>query len=524
LTRAHTWYPGSSAAKLAGTAFCAYARADCGAYDIRINVNQDIDGGTLLGGRRFYYGFSPSAPGMPGTQPSDIDFVATMMHELGHGMGFISLLNLRSADSAGNPLEIGAKLQGFDDVYSARLLRVDEITNAITPLMGMTNAQRAAAMTAPFELRWDDLGVALSAGSPGSAFNFPQNLATLFSPNPIQTGSSVSHLFTARPGFGMMRPAGDGAVRTLGLALPILEGIGWSDAARPAPPRIRPRHTQYVDTRRAGASLNFGYFGTNASGIDIYYAYLFTYGADGSSEWYLSAGPMIDGVYMPADNANGDSLPRAQVNFAAGTTTPNPNVRGEIRVDFNQPWNHPACQGHADQSRAKAVMAWTLGADRNLAWCLTETVPGLVAPARDLTGVWGSFGNLPDGRPDFGWGLDLLSFRAGSNDGLFGLLYYADAGGQPRWAVMQTDNYQPGGEYPLFDRLSTCRTCAPLASEPQVQIGTIRLDLREPLQGAASAAAGNRIRFEVTYPRAPGGVYARDMPAILQSSTTRPTP
>lgn len=511
----HTWHPGSTTSKLAGTAFCGYAGGPCTAFDIRMTFNDQLDLGNALGGRRFYYGFTP--------QPSatDTDFIAVAVHEILHGLGFISYLNLQSADSNGNPLVIGSKLQGFDDIFSSRLVRINENTGEVRPLRLGSDADRAAAIVSETQLRWDD---PIAAADEGNAFGlqeFPQNLLLLHAPTTIATGSSVSHLGAARNGFGLMLPNGQGAQRTLGLALPILEGAGWSDLPRNPPARVRPRHWQYVDTARPGASLNFGYVGTGADGIDIYYAILFSYGADGQSEWYLTVGPIIDGVFMPGNNASGDSLPRPRVNFTAGTATPDPAIRGQIRVDFNQAARHPACAG---RERADAVMAWTIGGDRDIKWCLSQILPGLEAPANDLTGIWGTVGNLPDGRSDFGWGLDVISFRAGANNGVFAVLYYADANGEGRWAFAASDNYVPGTEYPLFDRTSACRTCPVPASEPTTQIGTIRLDLREALQGQASVTRGNRVRFRATYPRGPGGVFERDVPVGLQSSPVRPAP
>jgi hypothetical protein len=511
----HTWHPGSTTSKLAGTAFCGYAGGPCNAFDIRMTFNDQLDLGNALGGRRFYYGFTPQV------NPTDTDFIAVAMHEMLHGLGFISYLNLQSADGNGNPLVIGSKLQGFDDIFSSRLVRINENTGEVRPLRLGTDAERAAAIVSETQLRWDDPVAAANEGNAFGLQEFPQNLLLLHAPTTISTGSSVSHLGAARNGFGLMLPNGQGPLRTLGLALPILEGAGWSDLPRNPPTRIRPRHWQYVDTGRPGASLNFGYVGTFPDGTDLYYAILFSYGADGQSEWYLTVGPIIDGVFMPSNNSNGDSLPRPRVNFAAGTSTPDPAVRGQIRVDFNRPDRHPVCTG---RERADAVMVWNIGSDRDVKWCLSQILPGLEAPANDLTGIWGTVGNLPNGQPDFGWGLDVISFRVGSNNGLFAVLYYADANGEGRWAFAATDNYVPGTEYPLFDRTSACRTCPVPPNEPTIQIGTIRIDLRESLQGQASVNRGNRVRFRATYPRGPGGVFERDVAVGLQSSPVRPAP
>lgn len=513
LPRTHTWYPVTTTTRLAGTNSCALIGGACaqtGGYDLTIIFNDQIDTDAALGTRRFWYGF--------GAQPApaaDTDFVTVAMHELLHGLGFIGYV------SRGGQTPVGAKLQGFDDIYSSRVAWVPEGTTQIRPFLSVTNEERATAMTSISQLRWNDEAATASAGNPFAALPPPDNLVRLWAPSSIETGSTLSHIANAGIGFGLMESRNINGLRSIGLARPMLESIGWSNAARPAPTRPRPRHWQYVDTSRPGASVNFGYGGTRPDGTDLYYAILFSYGADGQPEWYLTTGPVIDGVFMPANNANGDSLPRPRINFATGTAPPDPAVRGQIRIDFNEAALHPACAG---REQPKAVMAWSIAGDNDIKWCLTEIFGQLEPPANDLTGLWGTVGNLPDGRPDFGWGLDVISFRAGANNGLLAVLYYADANGEGRWAFAFTDNYVPGNEYPLFDRTSACRTCPIPASEPTTQIGTIRLDLREALQGQASVNRGNRVRFRVTYPRAPGGEFEREGPVGLQSSPVRPTP
>jgi len=513
LPRTHTWYPVTTTTRLAGTSSCGLIGPACsqtGGYDLTITFNDQVDTDAALGTRRFWYGYNAQpAPAV------DTDFVTVAMHELLHGLGFIGYV------SRGGQNPVGAKFLGFDDIYSSRVVWVPEGTASVRPFLSVTNDERATAMTSISQLRWDDEATTASPGNPYAAAPPPDNLVRLWAPASIETGSTLSHLANAAIGFGLMESRNINGLRSIGLARPMLESIGWSNAARPAPARLRPRHWQYVETSRPGASINFGYVGTQPDGTDIYYAILFSYDANGQPEWYLTAGPIVDGVFLPANNANGDSLPRPRVDFAAGTAPPDPAVRGQIRIDFNEAALHPACAG---RDQPKAVMAWSIGADNDIKWCLTEILPDLEPPANDLTGIWGTVGNLPDGRPDFGWGLDVISFRVGANDGLFAVLYYPDANGEGRWAFMSTINYVPGTEYPLLDRTSACRTCPMPTTEPTREIGTIRLDLREALQGQASVNRGNRVRFRVHYPRAPGGEFERDVVVGLQSSPIRPTP
>lgn len=523
LNRTHTWYPGSIGARLAGTSSCGVTGGDAGGncgYDVRITFNSELDSGQGSPARNFWYGFSAQNPGPGPSLGADADFVSVAMHELLHGLGFISLISLSGTNGFGQPAPIGSKLDGFDDIFSSRVAWVPEGTTSVVPFPLASDAERVSALTSISQLRFVDDASAASPFNPFAPQPAPDNLVRLNAPTTIQPGSSLSHITASTAGAGLMLPNIVNGLRQLDVAKPMLESIGWSQAPVAAPARIRPRHWQYVAEGIPGSSLNFGYVTTLPDGTDIYYAILFTYAGDGQPEWYLTAGPIVDGVFMPANNANGDSLPRPRADPATFSSPPDPSIRGQIRLDFNQPGVHPACAG---RTNAAAVMAWSIGSDNDIKWCMSEILPTLTAPPVNLTGIWGTVGPV-NGNPDFGWGLDVLSFTIGGNPAIFGVVYYPDASGSARWAFFSSGNYQPGVELDLLDRVSGCRTCPLPPNEPTVTAGTIRVDLRQPLQGQASVAAGNRVRFSVTYPRAPGGTFTRDVPVGLQSSPVAPAP
>src|SRR4029077_5248591 len=89
---AGTWYPQALANKLHGSDL------DAGTHDITAQFNSAI-GTTCPFPNPWYYGFDASPPG------SDIDFVSVVLHELGHGLGFLTFVDVST----------GAKLGGFDD-------------------------------------------------------------------------------------------------------------------------------------------------------------------------------------------------------------------------------------------------------------------------------------------------------------------------------------------------------------------------------------------------------------------------
>lgn len=72
------WYPSALANALAGEDL------DPTSADIEANFNSRLDSSTCLGDSSWYYGLDGQPP------PSDVDFLSTVLHELAHGLGFIS--------------------------------------------------------------------------------------------------------------------------------------------------------------------------------------------------------------------------------------------------------------------------------------------------------------------------------------------------------------------------------------------------------------------------------------------------
>ncbi|MEO1574508.1 MAG: peptidase, partial [Pseudomonadota bacterium] len=93
----NTWYFSALANALAGEDL------NPGAGDINATFNASIDNNdNCLAGSNWYYGLDNNPPG------SDIDFLNVVMHEIGHGLGFASVINVSS----------GALFSGIPDIYS----------------------------------------------------------------------------------------------------------------------------------------------------------------------------------------------------------------------------------------------------------------------------------------------------------------------------------------------------------------------------------------------------------------------
>jgi hypothetical protein len=504
LASTHTWYASAGASQLAGTDRCRHAGGNCGAPDVFIQFNGDVERGTVLGGRKFHYGFG--APPAGGTQ--SIDFVATAMHEITHGLGFVGLLNL---DADAGP--IGEKFracyndgfceaEGHDDAYSNATGHLQG--NTVTPLSELDDAARAAALTSGFGLRWIDEAAVQSPANPHRDQPFPGNLPRLYAPVSIEPGSSLSHLDTSVTG-ELMRPFVTAGARELGLAAPMLSAVGWrqTDAAVPTP--ARPYGGQWFDPARNGHGIDLH----RVEGTpDTYMMVLYTFDADGRPEWYIAIGRIVDGVFRPGNDANGNSLWRTRYLFGPPPgQEEDTSVPGQVRIDFNQGGRAPACRDGVGRNDPLALMRFSLG-DEDMSWCLTQIVPEPARPALDRTGHWFA------GADDSGWGVTTLAY---GESGLFMVLYYPDSQGRPRWAFAQTDTFAPGEPMPLRQVAGYCRTCAaPAGGNPMSIVGEVTLTLDAP------EGSEGRISFDVSYAGPGGGRFTRSNVPMIRLAESAP--
>jgi hypothetical protein len=199
--RAGTWYPIALANALFGSDIFP------GTDDIDATFNSDI--GTVCAFPNvWYYGLDANPPA--GT----IDFVTVVLHELGHGLGFFTLVGLAT----------GQKALGFDDSYMLNL--EDHTTGLLYP--DMTDGQRVAASTATGELHWVGpevvaTGVGLTTGRDAASGH-----VEIYAPNPQESGSSVSHFSTSLGPNELMEPFFTDVDHGAGLAKGLMTDIGWT--------------------------------------------------------------------------------------------------------------------------------------------------------------------------------------------------------------------------------------------------------------------------------------------------------
>jgi hypothetical protein len=124
-----TWYSQALANKLAG-----YDLATSNA-DMNAQFNSSLGNTGCMDGYSWYYGFD-HAEGA-----SQIDLLAVLLHEMGHGLGFQTFANGTT----------GALYNGYPDVFCRFLY---DQTTALH-WNEESNAQRAASAIVPYKLLWD---------------------------------------------------------------------------------------------------------------------------------------------------------------------------------------------------------------------------------------------------------------------------------------------------------------------------------------------------------------------------------
>jgi hypothetical protein len=188
-----------------------------GVSDITADFNQNLGNlGCLQDSNGWYYGF-----GTPGI--NDIGFTTVLLHELTHGLGFASLVDLNT----------GAKPDGLNDVFSNLLFD----SSLDKPWPSLSNSQRANSAKSGNGLLWNGSQVNTQAqgnitngfkDNDGSGSFTSGDKVQMFAPNPIENGSSISHFNTSVAPNELMEPEYTEGQYSLGLALFLLQDLGWT--------------------------------------------------------------------------------------------------------------------------------------------------------------------------------------------------------------------------------------------------------------------------------------------------------
>jgi hypothetical protein len=197
--------------------------------EIIARFNSNIDTG-CLGAQRWWYGIDPNVP----VPTNRISLLNTVLHELGHGLGFISIVCLDSGGCGANWLAGGYPDNSLDRWADFQL---DRPSGILWSALG--NAQRLTSAANGNQLVWNGTNVtsALSSIPVGNA-GLNGGRIEMHTPATLQPGSSVSHftLDSNMPDL-LMEPTIGSTNRNdqLDLSTALLRDIGWTIISGAAP-------------------------------------------------------------------------------------------------------------------------------------------------------------------------------------------------------------------------------------------------------------------------------------------------
>ncbi len=202
---ADTLFPQALANSLGGTDLDG-ANADISA---QFNRLVDDDDPNCLTGVSWSYVIGAAAP------PNTLPFTETVLHELSHGLGFLTFTDLTTGERAAD----------MPDHYNRHL--VDE-TPAPTGWNDLDNAGRIAAAIDTGELTWDGPEVDDVDQSFTTGLHPISGRTIMYAPAPVEVGSSVSHWDTAMEPDELMEPLATPTSNRL-MTNHLMLDLGWNE-------------------------------------------------------------------------------------------------------------------------------------------------------------------------------------------------------------------------------------------------------------------------------------------------------
>jgi cysteine-rich repeat protein len=205
------WYPGALCNRLAGVRL-----EDGGGDPYTSDIGADFNGrlgspGCLTDGG-WYFGFDANG------QNDEVDLVTVVLHELSHGLGFLTYANID-----------GSLLAGTPDVFMAYAYDNEQSRYWYQ----MSNSQRYASSENNPSVVWRGPRTVTAAQSYLVNGKDGSGRPRLYTPTSYEPGSSVSHFTnSADPNVLMepaMSPSLDHTAHGIDITLPFLQDIGWRD-------------------------------------------------------------------------------------------------------------------------------------------------------------------------------------------------------------------------------------------------------------------------------------------------------
>lgn len=141
-----TWYPQALANKIAHTNLSDGQPDDGSGYanaDIKTQFNSNLGNPGCLDGTHFYLG-------LDGKAGSDVNFVETLLHELGHGLGFAALTSTSSGWRIRPDGQFYVESGGLPSIWEQYMYD----NTARKTWLNMSNTERAASAVNNLQLAW----------------------------------------------------------------------------------------------------------------------------------------------------------------------------------------------------------------------------------------------------------------------------------------------------------------------------------------------------------------------------------
>jgi hypothetical protein len=268
--------------------------------DIYATFNSSIDAGCFNGASSGWY------YGLDNNEPSDKEaLLDVVLHEIGHGLGFLSFVDL-SDDTSATPAvaATGALFNSYIDSYS-RFLK-DHTTNKIWA--DMSNAERLASRNNN-TLIWT--GSNANAGAMTNGLNelssgFNNGGIKMHAPSSYSSGSSVSHISTDAAPNQLMEPYNtDDGIHPV-LEIQMFKDMGY-DLKADLSANSQPMASNYTLSIPVNGSINLAVL-SHATDADTDAIFLHTF-KDLPTNGSLSDNFDANATYTPSNNFTGsDSI------------------------------------------------------------------------------------------------------------------------------------------------------------------------------------------------------------------------
>ncbi|MGR6874528.1 hypothetical protein ACU6U9_20045 [Pseudomonas sp. HK3] len=204
-----------------------------GDADITANFNSNLGGNSCLLGGDWYYGFDDNTGNLTG-------FLTVLLHEITHGLGFSSLVDLSTGEKSIAISNDGSSAV-IDDVFSNFLyIKSEGKTWGELGTSSSDNLKRKNSATATNNLYWNGsqantlaeniLNNGFSDNDNSSSFTNGDHIQ-MYTPSSLEQGSSVSHFDTSVSPNELMEPNLALNACDIGLAFGVLKDLGWSIVA-----------------------------------------------------------------------------------------------------------------------------------------------------------------------------------------------------------------------------------------------------------------------------------------------------